>query len=81
MDDPFSTLLTSLQTLFAWEAMRNNIYTNPSVQQLKEATVNYNPQHKQSVMNLLEATVMCSPRMKIWRVNVDTVGQCVDHLA
>lgn len=81
MTDPFSKLLASLQSLFQWEAMRNHKYTNPLVQQLKEATDKYDPHSPKTFINLLEAIQMCSPRMKIWQVNLDTVKKCMDALA
>jgi hypothetical protein len=73
MEDPFSALLKSLQSVFHLEAMRNGKYIYPSVQQLKEATEGYNPAAQNTFLNLLKAIKECMPHIEKWRINFNSI--------
>ena len=81
MEDPFSALLKSLQSVFHLEAMRNGKYTYPAVQQLKEATEHYNPNAKNTFISLLRAIREALPNIEKWRVNFDAIRKSMDAMA
>lgn len=81
MEDPFSTLLKSLQSIFHLEAMRNGKYTYPPVQQLKDATERYNPDGKHTFISLLGAIKEALPYIEKWQVNFDAIRKPMDALA
>ncbi len=83
MEDPFSALLKSLQSVFHFEAMRNGKYTYSPVQQLKKATDAYSisPKTKNSFLNLLHAIKEALPYIEKWRVNFDAVRKSMDTIA
>ncbi|KTD38526.1 hypothetical protein Lmor_0250 [Legionella moravica] len=81
MEDPFSALLKSLQSVFHLEAMRNGKYCYPAVQQLKDATERYNPNTKNSFIALLRALREALPHIEKWRVNFDAIRQSMDKMA
>lgn len=83
MEDPFSVLLNSLQSVFHFEAMRNGKYTYSPIQQLKEATDHYNlnPNTNNAFINLLYAIKEALPYFEKWRVNFDLVRKSMDAIA
>lgn len=81
MEDPFSQLCKSLQSIFDCEAMRNDRYTFPPVQQLKDATLRYNPKLSESFTPLLKAIRGALPFIEKWRVNFDELRTSMDALA
>jgi hypothetical protein len=83
MEDPFSVLLKSLQSVFHFEAMRNGKYTYSPVQQLKEDTEHYsiNPGANNAFINLLHAIKEALPYIEKWRVNFDAVRKSMDAMA
>ncbi|KTD57303.1 hypothetical protein [Legionella shakespearei] len=81
MKDPFSELRKSLQSVFQLEAMRNDKYTYPPVQQLKEATLRYSPDSNGSFIALLKAIREALPFIEKWRVNFDDLRTSMDTLA
>lgn len=81
MDDPFSILLKSLQSVFHLEAMRNGKYTFPAVQHLKEATEHYDPKAKNTFIELLRSIREALPYIEKWRINFNVIRKSMDALA
>ncbi|WP_447531100.1 Dot/Icm T4SS effector MavF [Legionella pneumophila] len=81
MEDPFSVLLKSLQSVFHLEAMRNGKYTFPAVQHLREATENYNPKARNTFIELLRAIREALPYIEKWRINFNVIRKSMDALA
>lgn len=81
MEDPFASLLKSLQPIFHLEAMRNGKYVFPPIQALKEATEQYNPQNKVTFILLLKTITDSRSYIEKWRVNFDDIINCMNHLA
>lgn len=81
MDDPFSILLKSLQSVFHLEAMRNGKYTFPAVQHLKEATEHYDPKAKNTFIDLLRSIREALPYIEKWRINFNIIRKSMDALA
>ena len=81
MEDPFSALLKSLKSVFHLAAMRNGKYIYPPVEQLKNATKNYNPNAKNSFISLLKAIREALPYIEKWRLNFDAIRKPMDALA
>jgi hypothetical protein len=70
-----------LNTVFDLEIVRNNRYTYPAVQRLKEATENYDSKSKQSFITLLKAVKEALPYIEKWRLSFDIIRTSVDSLA
>lgn len=81
MEDYFSNLSKSLQSLFHLESMRNGKYTYPAVQQLKDAIENYHPKAKNTFVQLLRALKEALPYIEKWRINFDSIRKSMDQLA
>ena len=81
MEDPFSALRNSLQSVFHLEAMRNGKYIYPAVQQLKDAMDRYKSQEKNTFIDLLKAIEEALPNIEKWRINFDLIRKSMDNLA
>lgn len=81
MEDPFSALLCSLQIVFHLEAMRNDRYTYPAVQQLRDSCDCYDPHSKNSFIELLKALREALPHIEKWHADFKMIRQAMDALA
>lgn len=81
MEDPFSALSKSLQSVFHFEAMRNEEYVYPSIKQLKNAIEHYNSKEKNTFIDLLQAINLSLPRIEKWRIDFDPIKKSMDDLA
>jgi hypothetical protein len=61
--------------------MRNGKYTFPAVQQLKEATEQYDSKQKNTFIQLLRAIKEALPHIEKWRINFDSIRKSMDELA
>lgn len=81
MDDPFSALMKCLRSLFDSEPIRNNKYTFPPVQDLKQATEEYRSDDEVAFICLLKAIGNCRPYIEKWRVDFDEIKACMEQLS
>lgn len=73
MDDPFSVLKHTLESIFHLEPMRNGRFTYPEIQRLKEAIENYQPDDKKTFIELINAIGAALAHFEKWRLNFDSI--------
>jgi hypothetical protein len=81
MEDPFSTLIKSLDSVFHLEVMRNGKYVYPAVQQLQEAVEHCNPEDRDTFIYLQKAIKDAMPHIQKRHVNFNSIKEAMDKLA
>ncbi|WP_454780207.1 hypothetical protein [Legionella sp. WA2022007384] len=81
MDDPFSTLIEAVKSVFHLIPMRNGKYTYPEIQQLKDAIERYQPDEKATFVELVKALGATLHHLEKWRINFGPIKSSIDSLA
>lgn len=81
MDDPFSALKETLESVFHCVPMRNGKYTYPEIQHLKEACTNYRIDKKATFIHLVKAIGATLALFEKLRVNFESVKTSIDLMA
>ncbi|MBI2786997.1 MAG: hypothetical protein HYX60_12115 [Legionella longbeachae] len=81
MDDPFSELKQTLESIFHLEPMRNGKYTYPEIQRLKEAIENYQSDEKKTFVELINAIGAALSYFEKWGLNFDSIKNAASPLS
>jgi hypothetical protein len=81
MNDPFSVLKKTLESVFHFAPKRNGKFVYLEMEQLKKALEAYQPGKKETFIALVRSLRATLPHFEKWRINFDEVRESFDALA